>query len=123
MRKDGFLRDVTEPRTGIKYPTALSSHGCGSNNTSPISQVLVGIGSWSKAVSKVKSLKIYAFGLYVQPDSVRKKLGERYSTLPLEELKNYPDLFEYMLKQDLQMTVCLVVLYRGLKLSMVQNAF
>ena len=85
--------------------------------------MLVGIGSRSKAVSKVKSLKIYAFGLYVQPDSVRKKLGERYSTLPLEELKNHPDLFEDMLKQDLQMTVCLVVHYRGLKLGMVRNAF
>ena len=53
VRKDGFLRDVIDPRTGIKYPTALASHGCGSNNTSPISQVLVGIGSRSKAVSKV----------------------------------------------------------------------
>lgn len=123
VRKDGCVRDVTEPRTGIKFPTALVSHGCGSSNTSPISQVLVGIGSRSKTVAKVKSLKIYAFGLYVQPDSVCKKLGERYSTLPLEELKNHPDLFEDMLRQDLQMTVRLVVHYRGLKLGMVRNAF
>ena len=63
--------------------------------------MLVGIRSWSKAVSKVKSLKIYAFGLYVQLDSVHKKFGERYSTLPLEELKNHPDLFEDMLRQYL----------------------
>ena len=60
--------------------------------------MLVGIGSRSKAVSKVKSLKIYAFGLYVQPDSVHKKIGESYSNVPLEELKNHSDLFEDMLR-------------------------
>ena len=27
VRKDGFLRDVIEPRTRIKYPTALASLG------------------------------------------------------------------------------------------------
>lgn len=123
LRKDGCVRDVTEPRTGIKFPTALVSDGCGSSNTSPISQVLVGIGSRSKTIAKVKSLKIYAFGLYVHPDSLCKKLGERYSTLPLEELKNHPNLFEDLLRHDLQMTVRLVVHYKGLKLGMVRNAF
>lgn len=123
LRKDGCVSDVTEPRTGIRFPTALISHDCGRSNRSPISQVLVGIGSRCKTVAKVKSLKIYAFGLYVHPNSVCKKLGERYSNLPLEELKNHPDLFEDLLRHDLQMTVRLVVHYKGLKLSMVRNAF
>eukprot|EP01018_Ginkgo_biloba_P007661 Gb_18677 [translate_table: standard] len=122
-RKCGSIRDVVEPRTGIKFPTALIGTEYGSSNSGLISQVLVGIGVRSTTVAKLKAIKIYAFGLYIQPDCVCQTLGQKYYTVPPEELKNRQDFFEDLLRHDIHMTVRLVVHYKGLKLRMVQNAF
>lgn len=113
--------DAVEPRTGIKFPTILES---GDNNSKPTTQeVLVGVGSRSMRIIKVKSLKLYAFGLYVHPDSVCEKLGPKYATVPIKELMNRPDFLEDLLRENIHMTVRLVVNYNGLKINTVRDAF
>ncbi|GLJ12463.1 hypothetical protein SUGI_0191540 [Cryptomeria japonica] len=122
-KTNGSFRQVVEPRTGINFPAGLVSTESGSGNTSLISQVLVGVGSRSTTIAKVKSIKVYAFGLYVQLDCLCNKLQQKYFNVPPEELKNRPEFFEDLLRQDMWMTVRLVVHLKGLKLGMVQTAF
>lgn len=83
--------DAIEPKTGIKFPTFLE------DNFSLTTKVLVGIGSRSMRIIKLKSLKLYAFGLYVHPDSICEKLGSKYASVPVAELKNHSDFFEDLL--------------------------
>ncbi|XP_058078754.1 fatty-acid-binding protein 2 isoform X2 [Magnolia sinica] len=92
-----WRRDAVEPRTGIKFPSVLGNLVAGDNRSTLTSEVLVGTGSKSMRIIKVKSLKVYAFGVYVHPDSVCERLGPKYATVPITELKNHPDFFEDML--------------------------
>ncbi|TVU03710.1 hypothetical protein EJB05_50741 [Eragrostis curvula] len=109
--------DATEPKTGIKFPTLLEDT---SNLTA---EVLVGMGFRSMRIMRVKNLNLYAFGLYIQPDSICKKLGPKYSSIPDAELKNHPDFYEDLLRENIDMTVRLVVSYNGLSISTVRDAF
>ncbi|CAL9106208.1 unnamed protein product [Musa acuminata var. zebrina] len=109
--------DAIEPKTGIKFPTILE------DNFSLTTKVLVGIGSRSMRIIKLKSLKLYAFGLYVHPDSICEKLGSKYASVPVAELKNHSDFFEDLLREDINMTVRLVVNCNGLKVNTVRDAF
>lgn len=108
-------RDAIEPITGIKFPTILDKPLGG--------EVLVGIGFRSMKVIKFKSLKIYAFGLYVHFDSICKKLGQKYASVPLNELKDCSYFYEDLLREDIGLTVRLVVNYNGLKINTVRDAF
>uniref|UniRef100_A0ACD5YU78 Uncharacterized protein n=1 Tax=Avena sativa TaxID=4498 RepID=A0ACD5YU78_AVESA len=117
MPRTIFPEDVTEPRTGIKFPTLLE------DNSSPTSEVLVGMGTRSMRIMRVKNLNIYAFGLYIQPDSVCNKLGSKYASVPAAELKDHPDFYEDLLRENIHMTVRLVVSYNGLSIGTVRNAF
>ncbi|XP_077236360.1 chalcone-flavanone isomerase family protein [Tasmannia lanceolata] len=118
-----WTRDAVEPRTGIKFPTVLDNLLPGGDNSSPTSEVLVGTGSRSMTVVKIKSLKVYAFGLYIHPDSVCEKLGPKYASVPINELNNRPDFLEDLLREDIHMTVRLVVNCNGLKINTVRDAF
>ncbi|KAM0891477.1 hypothetical protein ACQ4PT_026377 [Festuca glaucescens] len=109
--------DVTEPTTGIKFPTLLE------DNSNPTAEVLVGMGIRSMRIMRVKNLNIYAFGLYIQPDSVCNKLGSKYASVPAAELKDHPDFYEDLLRENIHMTVRLVVSYNGLSIGTVRNAF
>uniref|UniRef100_A0A453PSN9 Chalcone--flavanone isomerase n=1 Tax=Aegilops tauschii subsp. strangulata TaxID=200361 RepID=A0A453PSN9_AEGTS len=109
--------DLTEPRTGIKFPTLLEE------NSNPTAEVLVGMGYRSMRIMKVKNLNLYAFGLYIQPDSICNKLGSKYATVPVAELKDHPDFYEDLLRENIHMTVRLVVSYNGLSISAVRDAF
>ncbi|KAM0912211.1 hypothetical protein ACQ4PT_012916 [Festuca glaucescens] len=112
-----FPEDVTEPATGIKFPTLLE------DNSNPTAEVLVGMGIRSMRIMRVKNLNIYAFGLYIQPDSVCNKLGSKYASVPAAELKDHPDFYEDLLRENIHMTVRLVVSYNGLSIGTVRNAF
>ncbi|CAL9748508.1 unnamed protein product [Musa acuminata subsp. burmannicoides] len=104
--------DAIEPKTGIKFPTFLEDNFslttklkyfvefCDYHTFSSFwyFQVLVGIGSRSMRIIKLKSLKLYAFGLYVHPDSICEKLGSKYASVPVAELKNHSDFFEDLLR-------------------------
>lgn len=111
---------VVEPKTGIKFPSFLS---CEDQSLGASSQVLVGVGFKSLNIIKIKSIKIYAFGFYIKPDGLKVQLGEKYRALLSEELKNNFSIFEDLLRHDLEMTVRLVVHYKGLKVGMVRSAF
>lgn len=115
-------RDAIEPKTGIKFPTILDSSFGGEDSSHLTTEVLVGTGSRSMRVIKIKTLKVYAFGLYVQPDSVCEKLG-KYATVPVDELANRSDFFEDLLREDIHMTVRLVVNCNVLKINTVRDAF
>ncbi|KAF7086226.1 hypothetical protein CFC21_089540 [Triticum aestivum] len=112
-----YPEDLTEPRTGIKFPTLLEE------NSNPAAEVLVGMGYRSMRIMKVKNLNLYAFGLYIQPDSICNKLGSKYASVPVAELKDHPDFYEDLLRENIHMTVRLVVSYNGLSISAVQDAF
>lgn len=109
--------DATEPKTGIKFPTLLE------DNSNPTAEVLVGMGFRSMRIMRVKNLNLYAFGLYIEPDSICKKLGPKYASVPVAELKDHPDFYEDLLRENIHMTVRLVVSYNGLSIGTVRDAF
>ncbi|WOL20214.1 hypothetical protein Cni_G29018 [Canna indica] len=113
----GWKGDAVEPKTGIKFPAFLE------DGFSFTNKVLVGIGSRSMKIISLKSLKLYAFGLYVHPDSICQKLGSKYASVPVQELKNNSDFFEDFLREDIHMTIRLVVNCKGLKITTVRDAF
>uniref|UniRef100_A0A453PS48 Chalcone--flavanone isomerase n=1 Tax=Aegilops tauschii subsp. strangulata TaxID=200361 RepID=A0A453PS48_AEGTS len=59
----------------------------------------------------------------IQPDSICNKLGSKYATVPVAELKDHPDFYEDLLRENIHMTVRLVVSYNGLSISAVRDAF
>ncbi|KAF5186846.1 Fatty-acid-binding protein [Thalictrum thalictroides] len=118
-----WSRHSVEPVTGIQFPTVLDNISDGQNNSTPNTEVLVGTGSRSMKIFKVKSLKVYAFGLYVQPDSICRKLGPKYASVPVGELNHRPEFFDDLLRESIHMTVRLVVNCNGMKISAVRDAF
>lgn len=123
MSKVLCVRDAIEPKTGIMFPTILDASFNGENCQRPSTEVLVGTGSRSMRILKIKTLRIYAFGLYVQPDSACKKLGPKYANVPADELKDRSDFYEDILREDINMTVRLVISCNGLKINNVRDAF
>jgi hypothetical protein len=85
-------------------------------------QVLAGVGVRSKAIIKLKSINIYAFGVYVQPDHLVAQLGEKYNGIPPEVLRDQPEFFNDLLRHEVDMTVRLVVHYKGLNMGMVRRS-
>ncbi|KAL3497413.1 hypothetical protein ACH5RR_040145 [Cinchona calisaya] len=114
---------AVEPRTGIEFPTVLENIVTGETNSTFTSEVLVGTGSRIMKIIKIKSLTVYAFGFYVHPFDVCKKLGPKYASVPVYELNKCRDFYEDLLSEDINMTVRLVVSCNGLKINTVKNAF
>ncbi|KAL0741052.1 hypothetical protein Bca4012_082565 [Brassica carinata] len=108
-------RPTVEPRTGIEFPVLL--------NKNASSEVLVATGSRTMKIIKIKSLKVYAFGFYVHPSSVCQKLGPKYASIPGSKLGRCDDLYKDLLREDIVMSVRLVVNYNGLKINTVRDAF
>ncbi|KAL7598335.1 fatty-acid-binding protein 2 isoform X1 [Lactuca sativa] len=113
---------AVEPKTGIEFPTLLDNI-FGGSNSSLNTEVLVGTGSKTMKIIKIKSLKLYAFGFYVHPYDICKKLGSKYASLPKEEVNKHHNFYSDLLREDISMTVRLVVSYNGLKISTVRDAF
>ncbi|KAL9249425.1 Fatty-acid-binding protein 2-like protein [Drosera capensis] len=116
-------RHAVEPRTGIKFPTILKDSSEEESHFSSPSEVLVGTGAKTMTFIKIKSLRIYAYALYVEPYSVCEKLGSKYASIPVAELKQRHDFYEDLLREDINMTVRLVVNCNGMKISSVKDAF
>lgn len=114
---------AVEPRTGIQFPIILNSVLEQETNSSLSSEVLVGTGSKTMKIIKIKSLKVYAFGFYVHPYSVCEKLGAKYASIPVPELKLAPDFYQDLLREDINMTIRLVVNCSGMKISSVKDVF
>ncbi|XVE53830.1 hypothetical protein DITRI_Ditri03aG0033400 [Diplodiscus trichospermus] len=118
-----WTRHAVEPRTGIEFPTILDNILDRQNNSSLASEVLVGTGSRTMKIIKIKSLKVYAFGFYIHPYSVCQKLGQKYASLPVGELNKHDDFYQDLLREDIGMTVRLVVNCNGMKVNTVRDAF
>lgn len=113
---------AVEPRTGIEFPTILDNI-FGGSNSSLNTEVLVGTGSKTMKIIKIKSLKLYAFGFYVHPYDVCNKLGSKYASLPENEVNKHHNFFADLLREDISMTIRLVVSINGIKISTVRDAF
>ncbi|KAI3803207.1 hypothetical protein L1987_31356 [Smallanthus sonchifolius] len=111
-----------EPRTGIEFPTILDNI-FGGSNSSLNTEVLVGTGSKTMKIIKIKSLKLYAFGFYVHPYDVCNKLGSKYASLPENEVTKHHNFYADLLREDISMTVRLVVSCNGIKIRTVRDAF
>eukprot|EP00250_Pteridium_aquilinum_P034995 c8432_g1_i1 orf=200-1156(-) len=111
---------VLEPKTKIEFPSFLS---CKDRSSGASSQVLAGVGINSLNIVRIKTIRIYAFGFYINPDGLMAQLGGNYGSFSAEELKNNPAFYEDLLRHDLEMTVRLVVHYKGLRAGMVRSAF
>ncbi|KAI4316460.1 hypothetical protein L6164_024438 [Bauhinia variegata] len=116
-------KHAVEPKTGIEFPMVLDNVLAAEKNSIFNSEVLVGTGSRTMTIVKIKSLKVYAFGFYVHPDSLCKKLGPKYASLSADELNNCCDFYQDLLREDITMTVRLVVNIRGMKINSVRDAF
>ncbi|KAL4590168.1 hypothetical protein LXL04_003090 [Taraxacum kok-saghyz] len=111
-----------EPRTGIEFPTLLDNI-FGGTNSSLNTEVLVGTGAKTMKIVKIKSLKLYAFGFYVHPYDICNKLGSKYASLPKDEVNKHHNFYADLLREDISMTVRLVVSCNGIKISTVRDAF
>ncbi|GMY29078.1 fatty-acid-binding protein 2 [Fagus crenata] len=118
-----LTRHAVEPRTGIEFPMILDKILAAEKNSSLSSEVLVGTGSRTMKIIKIKSLKIYAFGFYIHPYSVCKKLGPKYASISVDELNKHHDFYQDLLREDINMTVRLVVNCNGMKINTVKDAF
>ncbi|XVF48769.1 hypothetical protein PTKIN_Ptkin03bG0215700 [Pterospermum kingtungense] len=114
---------AVEPGTGIEFPTILNNILDRQNNSSLASEVLVGTGSKTMKIIKIKSLKVYAFGFYIHPFSVCQKLGPKYASMPVDELNKNSDFYHGLLREDIGMTVRLVINCNGMKVNTVRDAF
>lgn len=121
--RDISLEDcVVEPKTGFKFPVTLISSEC-QNGSGSGAQVLAGVGVRSISIIKLKTIKIYAFGFYINSEVLRAELGEKYGKVPPEELKFKSAFYEDLLSHELEMTVRIVVHYKRIKVAMVRSAF
>ncbi|TMW98993.1 hypothetical protein EJD97_003211 [Solanum chilense] len=118
-----WSRHAVEPRTGIEFPTILDNLIAGERNSSFTSEVLVGTGSRIMKIIRIKSLKVYAFGFYVHPFDVCQKLGWKYASVPFCELNKQQDFYQDLLREDISMTVRLVVSCNGIKINTVRDVF
>ncbi|KAJ4708918.1 fatty-acid-binding protein 2-like [Melia azedarach] len=116
-------RHAIEPKTGIEFPMILDNFLDTENNSSLTSEVLVGTGSRTMKIIKIKSLKIYAFAFYVQPRSVCEKLGPKYASILVDDLNKRREFYEDLLREDIDMTVRLVINCNGMKVNAVKDAF
>eukprot|EP00899_Mesostigma_viride_P028715 jgi/Mesvir1/9028/Mv21311-RA.1 len=107
-----------EQATGLHFPRFLQAMGgrdC---------QVLAGTGVRSLSIAGLKKINVYAFGVYVSPEQLAARLGSKYAHVPPEQLRHDEGFFsEIVRRQDIDMTVRLVVAYRRLKMSYVRAAF
>lgn len=111
-----------EPITGIEFPIILDDVIAGDKKLNFTQEVLVGTGSRIMTVIRIKSLKVYAFGFYVHPFDICQKLGQKYASVPTCEL-NQSEFYKDLLREDINMTVRLVVSCNGIKFKTVKDVF
>ncbi|KAJ4782755.1 Chalcone-flavanone isomerase family protein [Rhynchospora pubera] len=100
-----------ESRTGEVFPEDVDG-----------GRRLLGVGVRRTNVLGLKSIDVYAFGVYAD-DSDVKKLNEKYGTASLSELKDKKEFIADALESDIRMTVRLQIVYGRLSIRSVRNAF
>ncbi|KAH0454435.1 hypothetical protein IEQ34_016359 [Dendrobium chrysotoxum] len=102
---------AVEPKTGVLFPSVVDG-----------ARRLLGIGLRKKNVFGLKSIDVYAFGVYAEVNDV-KKLREKYGVLSESEVRGSKEFFADVLDQDLRMTVRLQIVYGRLTIGSVRSAF
>ncbi|MQL83311.1 hypothetical protein Taro_015789 [Colocasia esculenta] len=100
-----------ESKTGAEFPNVLGG-----------TRRLLGVGLRKKNLFGLKSIDVYAFGVYADDNDV-KKLREKYGTLTISQLQESKELHADILEQDLRMTVRLQIVYSRLSIRSVRSAF
>jgi hypothetical protein len=57
----------------------------------------------------------------MQPQSICEKLGPKYASVPTTKLKDDPDFYNDLLRENLHIRVRLVVNYNGLSIGAVRE--
>ncbi len=92
-------QSYTDPNTGVEFPTQLVPPG------GTESHVLTGTGVRTRTFLKVK---VYAFGLYVDPAGARSALGT-YAGKPAKDLERDDAFYSALLERRFPMTLRLVM--------------
>ncbi|KAF3944526.1 hypothetical protein CMV_029014 [Castanea mollissima] len=103
---------VVESRTGVSFPSVLDD-----------SKRLLGIGLRKKSVLGLKNIDVYAFGVYADDNDLKKFLSEKYGKLSNPEFKENKEFNEYIIENDICMTVRLQIVYNKLSIRSVRSAF
>jgi hypothetical protein len=90
---------VNEPKSGVAFPTQLTAPGGMERH------VLTGTAIRTKTFLKVK---VYAYGLYVEPEGARSALGA-YADQSASNLERDKEFYARILEQDFAMTLRLVM--------------
>ncbi|CAA0838020.1 Fatty-acid-binding protein 2, partial [Striga hermonthica] len=114
---------TVEPRTGVEFPTMLGDFMSVESNSSFTPEVLVGTGSRTMTIIRIKTLKVYAFAFYVHPFDVCEKLGSKYACIPEDELNKCQDFYRDLLREDINMTIRLVINCNGIKINTMKDVF
>ncbi|KAJ4968104.1 hypothetical protein NE237_014805 [Protea cynaroides] len=104
--------EAMEPKTGVSFPSIL-------NDT----RRLLGIGLRKKSVLGLKSIDVYAFGVYADESDIKNFLNEKYGKLSVSVLKENKEFQEDVLAKDIGMTVRLQIVYGRLSIRSIRSAF
>ncbi|KAE9621945.1 hypothetical protein Lal_00032838 [Lupinus albus] len=103
----------TQSKNGISFPSSILSDSLN----------LLGIGFRRKSILGLKSIDIYAFGVYADNNDTKNYLAEKYGTLSASQLKGNKEFTEDLLENDISITVRLQIVYGKLSIRSVRNAF
>ncbi|RCV13622.1 hypothetical protein SETIT_2G360500v2 [Setaria italica] len=109
---DGAAPGSVEPRTGVAFPTEASA-----------GRRLLGVGLRKTSVLGLKSIDVYAFGVYADGNDLKQQLEEKYQKFSGSELKENAELINDALEHDIRMTVKLQIVYGRLSIRSVRSAF
>ncbi|CAL5086039.1 unnamed protein product [Urochloa decumbens] len=109
---DGAAPGSVEPRTGVAFPTEAAA-----------GRRLLGVGLRKTSVLGLKSIDVYAFGVYADGNDLKQHLKEKYQKFSASELKESAELINDVLEHDIRMTVNLQIVYGRLSIRSVRSAF
>ncbi|WVZ66416.1 hypothetical protein U9M48_015635 [Paspalum notatum var. saurae] len=109
---DGSGPSSVEPRTGASFPTEAAT-----------GRHLLGVGLRKTSILGLKSIDVYAFGVYADGEDLKQQLKEKYRKFCVSELKENAELINDALEHDIPMTVRLQIVYGRLSIGSVRSGF
>lgn len=105
-------KTIVEPNTGVSFPSVFYE-----------TKQLAGTGVRKKSILGLKSINVYAFGVYVDENSLKEKFVDKYGKMSVTELKDSKEFIEDLIGNDLSLTVRLEIVYGKLSIGSVRSAF
>jgi hypothetical protein len=103
---------IVEPNTGVSFPSVLDE-----------TKQLAGVGVRKTSIVGPKSIRVYAFGLYVDENSLKENFVDKYGKMSVTELKDSKEFYEDVIGNDLNLTLRLEIVYGKLSIGSVRSAF